>query len=359
MNASVAAAAPPLAPPAEFKPIKPAVDDGWNDLACASFWQWRENPAEWPDPSFPCLAPDWEHVDPSATNQFTLGCTIPGWPHDQVIRYWAAQCDRFHRTDAGWTMLTSAERLRHRSSDLCPPNKWTPCCNSCAGIALPPQPSIGARDELLIRFLPLTNAKPIRVSLRAKTRVLVTGRLEVSNCDFTSATATVHARAVFKPGIWSAEILDEMELENQGVLGATVDQSLTSPGPVLSDGWGASVGGGGSYAIGFSRQSSTPPAGYVATLSHPRDMNFYAKWCISAPPSGSVAEFIASVDLEADTRVTQNAAYEARANSEVETVVLEFMRESLHTGETPCASCTGSQPAYGPADFPGGGGAGE
>jgi len=128
---------------------------------------------------------------------------------------------------------------------------------------------------------------------------------------------------------------------------------------VLSDGFGVSFGGGGSFEIGFSRQSSTPPAGYVATLSHPRDMNFYAKWCVSAPPSGTIAEFIASVDLEADTHVTQNAAYESRANSEVETMILEFKRESLYEGEAPCASCTGSQPAYGPADFPGGGGAGE
>ncbi|MFN5495260.1 MAG: hypothetical protein ACK5C3_01630 [bacterium] len=88
-------------------------------------------------------------------------------------------------------------------------------------------------------------------------------------------------------------------------------------------------------------------------------MNFYAKWCVSAPPSGTIAEFIASVDLEADTHVTQNAAYESRANSEVETMILEFKRESLYEGEAPCASCTGSQPAYGPADFPGGGGAGE
>jgi hypothetical protein len=85
-------------------------------------------------------------------------------------------------------------------------------------------------------------------------------------------------------------------------------------------------------------------------------MEFYAAWCIAPPPSGNVAEFTASVDLETDTHVTQDQAYEARAKAIAETLVLKFTREPLSPEEEPCSECMGGQPAVGPQGFPGGGG---
>ena len=134
---------------------------------------------------------------------------------------------------------------------------------------------VSARDELVIQFLPLPDAKPLRVGLRAKTRVVVKGRLAVSNCDQSSATGTVHAKTVFKPGIWSAEIAEEMALKDQGVLEAHVNQSMVNAGQLIPTGTGFSVGGGGgALQIGYERQGATVPSMYLAVLDHPRGMNF-------------------------------------------------------------------------------------
>ena len=359
VNASVAAWTPPLAPPTDFKPIAPVVDDGLDD-DCAIFWEWREVPAPAPfEPVF-CLAKDWGNVDPE--NAFPpVGVIEPEvcariittmfgteMIRSAIAYYWA-QCDEFLRASSGWTRLESVSRLTRKSGR----------CDSCPEIFVPNGDSINAQDRLVIRFLPLPDAKPIRVSLRAKTRILLTGRLEVENCAAAFAHALVQAKMDFKPGIWSAEIAAEMALENQGTLAATVDETLKNPGHVLQTATAFSVGGdesGGARTIGFERSTQTPPSRYAFALHHERFMNFYAAWCVAPPQSGSVAEFIASVDLEADTHVTQDQASEARANVVAETIAMKFAKDRLYPDEDACAPCTGGQPAEGPSGFPGGGG---
>ncbi|MBI1304798.1 MAG: hypothetical protein GC172_13590 [Phycisphaera sp.] len=357
MTSAAIASTPPLSPPSDWKPIEPPID-GWNDFDCAIFWQWREVPASGPhDPVF-CTAPDWGLQDPS--NAFPPVsvlqpevCTRIGGPWwfniELPIAYYWAQCDKFSRSPAGWTSVESASRLTQRSGR----------CDSCQEIVIPDGNSVNAQDRLVIRFLPLLDAKPIRVGLRAKTKIRLVGRLEVGNCDAAFAQAYLHAKTDFKPGIWSAEIAAEMELENQGTLAATVDQTLRNPGHVLTTATGISIGGsgtGGSFNIGFNKSTQTPPSRYAVSLDHPRSMEFYAAWCIAPPPSGNVAEFTASVDLETDTHVTQDQAHETRAKAIAETLVLKFTREPLSPEEEPCSECMGGQPAVGPQDFPGGGG---
>ena len=322
---------------------------------------WRNNPAPPPDPPFSCVAADWGDAGPSASTSI-VECRRPVFLlPDILIQYYRAQCDEFIRTSGGWTRLKSASRLKLRKAGFDDDTLGGgPDCFGCPGLSMVDVPMVSARDELVIQFLPLPDAKPLRVSLRAKTRVVVEGRLAVSNCDQSSATGTVHAKTVFKPGIWSAEIDKEMALKDQGVLEARVNQSMVNPGQLIPTGTGFSVGGGGgAMQIGYQRQGATVPSMYLAVLNHPRGMNFYAKWCVSPPiPGTNVVEFIASVDLEVDTHATQTAAHEASAVSTAETEVLKFGREKLYPAETPCATCSGGQPARGPVDFPGGGGSG-
>jgi hypothetical protein len=93
----------------------------------------------------------------------------------------------------------------------------------------------------------------------------------------------------------------------------------------------------------------------VATLYVPVDMNFYAKWCVS-PPAGDdpALDFVASVDLESDTHVMQNASWHVQAVTNAETLALKFARDPF-PGEDPCSTCTGGQSAVGPSGFNGGG----
>jgi hypothetical protein len=358
VNASVAAWASPPAPPIEWKPVEPIVDDGWNDLDCSKFWQWRNNPAEWPDPNFPCRGYDWTDSDPDV-NAFVVTCQRPvagGSP--ATVQYYAAQCDRFYRTSRDWTKLESASRLKHKFSSS--PTGGTGLeafdCLGCPSIALEDQPMVSARDELLIRFVPMANAKPIRVSLRAQTRVTATGLLEVTNCVQSSANVALHAKADFKPGIWSAEVLEEMQKRNMGVVSVDSNQSLQSPGHLVPVSGGVTVGGGpGGVQFGWQWGTAIPPALNVATLYVPVDMSFYAKWCVS-PPAGDdpALDFVASVDLESDTHVMQNASWHVQAVTNAETLALKFARDPF-PGEDPCSTCTGGQSAVGPSGFNGGG----
>jgi hypothetical protein len=272
-----------------------------------------------------------------------------------------AQCDRFYRTSSNWTKLESASRLKHKSSSNPTGGTGLPDfdCLGCPTIALVDEPTVSARDELLIRFVPTPNAQPIRVSLSAKTRVTATGVLEVTNCVQSSANAALHAKADFKPGIWSAEVLEEMQKENMGVASVDSDQSLHSPGFLIPMSGGVTVGGGSSgVQFGWTFGTAIPPALSVATLYVPIGMEFYAKWCVS-PPAGDdpALDFVASVDLESDTHVMQNAAWHVRAVTNAETLQLKFARDPF-PGENPCSTCAGGQPAVGPSGFNGGGAGG-
>lgn len=356
-------------PPLEWKPIEPLVE-GWEPLSCAGFWEWRANPAQEPV-DLPCLAWDWGHWDlgdtDPADNAVILRCEGPRLSSDgqvgqgvRSVEYFAAQCDARLRDSNGWSTLVSQSRLKHKhSSD---PTELSPGgsldCVPCGSIALVDQPMVAARDELLIRFVPPASpasAAPIRVVLRAKTRIRITGRLEVTNCIQSTAGARLHAKTDFKPGIWSAEIAEEMALENNGTRSLNSDFTLISPGHMIPIGGGVTVGGGPTgVQLGWQASTAVPPALKCVEVDIPLELDFYAKWCVSPPPEGGALDFAASVDLEVDTHARQTSAWQARATAEAKTLVLKFAHEPL-PGESPCAPRAGGQPAVGPIGFPGGG----